>query len=253
LERARRHCVGAVDIAALTEAAETLLAALEAEEELSRRQALAAVAHEFIDLARLTSVRQAAYPADAARPGGRWLDRVIELIDRTDFTVGRMFRQRSAQYSDKTLFTVPQGELVTEYSWEQVARTSQQIACGVLALLGDDPRVAICTPNRVEGALFDLACLTNGIFNTLVPANTVKLQLEHILVESGARMLVASGSEQLQNALGALENLPSLEWVVTLDPLPTAPGARIMTLGELMDRAKEVSPRVLAGRRRSLA
>jgi len=196
----------------------------------------------------LKSVRQAAYPAEAGCPGSRWLDRVIQLIDRTDFTLGRMFRQRSAQYKDKTLFAVPHRDSVTEYSWEQVARTTQQIACGVLALLGDDPRVAVFTPNRVEGALFDLACLTNGIFNTMVPANVVESQLQHILVESGAKMLVVSGSQQVQMAFAALSNLLSLEWVVTLDALPGVPRAKVITLAKLLGLAQGVSLRVLEER-----
>jgi long-subunit acyl-CoA synthetase (AMP-forming)/GNAT superfamily N-acetyltransferase len=248
LEAARQHCAGIPDVAALTQAADALLAALESEPARENRQALVAVAYEFIDLARRTSVRRVAYPAEAGQSGGQWLDRIIQLIERTDFTVGRMFQQRAAQFPRKTLFIVPQGPRATEYSWEQVAQTTQQIAGGVLALLEDNPRVAIFTPNRIEGALFDLACLTNGVFNTIVPANAVEAQLKHILFESGARMLVVSGSEQLQAAFAALESLPALEWVITLDALPAVPGARILTLSELMDRAKGVPARVLEER-----
>jgi len=204
-----------------------------------------AAAHEFIDLARLQPVRRAAYEADTGRTDAAWLDRIIQLIERTDFTVGHMFRQRALQYPDKTLFTVPRGELITNYSWEQVSDSTRQIGCGVLAMLGDDPRVAIFSPNRVEAALFDLACLTNGIFNTMVAANSVDSQLMHILVESGARMIVVSGTEQLQKALAAFENLSSLEWIVTLDVLPTVRGARVMSLNELIERGKTVPAHLL--------
>ena len=249
LEAVGRPPGGPVDISTFAAAAEALLATFEtAVAEGDDHRLLAEVAHEFIDLARLTFIRRAAYPAGAGQPGGRWLDAIIKLIDRTDFTVGRMFRQRAAQYPQKTLFRVPRGELVTEYSWEQVAQVTRQIARGVLALLGEDPVVAIFTPNRLEGALCDLACLTNGIFNTMIPANMVEAQLEHILVESGARLIVVSGAEQLQKALAALEALPSLEWVITLDALPTVPGARIMALDRLIDRGKEVSAAVLEER-----
>jgi long-subunit acyl-CoA synthetase (AMP-forming)/N-acetylglutamate synthase-like GNAT family acetyltransferase len=246
LDAARSHCAGTIDISALTDAAAALLAALEATTgESEPRSGLTGVAHEFIDLARRTSVRQAAYPAEAGRPGVLWLDGVIQLIDRSDFTVGRMFAQRAAQYPNKTLFVVPRGEVITEYSFERVGQLTRQIARGVLAVLEDDPRVAIYTPNRIEGALFDLACLTSGTFDTLVPANSVASQLEYILVESGARMLVVSGPEQLQSAFAALENLPSLKWVVTLDVLPTVAGARVLSLNNLMERGNTVSDEAL--------
>lgn len=249
LEFARAHCAGPVEIAAMSEAADALLAATQAPDDFGPdRRSLITIAHDFIDLARLKSVRKAAYPAEAGSLGGRWLDRIIQLIDRTDFTVGRMFRQRSAQYREKTLFAVPQWDLVTEYSWDQVVRTTQQIACGVLALLGDDPRVAIFTPNRIEGVLFDLACLTNGIFDTMVPANVVDSQIEYILVESGARMLVVSGPQQVQMAFAALGNVLSLEWVVTLDALPGVPGAKVITLDKLLNLARDVPVRALEER-----
>ena len=247
LEAARGHCAGTLDIGAVTEAGEALGEAL-AGAEGADRESLATLIHDFIDLARWPSVRRAAFPADADRPGGRWLDTIIRLIDEADFTVGRMFRQRAAQYPDKTLFIVPSGELVREYSWRQVARTTEQIAGGVLGTLGADPRVAIFSPNRVAGALCDLACLSNGIFNTMIAANATEAQLEHILLESGARMLVVSGGEQLQKGLAAHEKLPSLEWVMTLDELPSIPGARVMTLDQLIDRGKEVPRGVLEER-----
>jgi long-subunit acyl-CoA synthetase (AMP-forming)/GNAT superfamily N-acetyltransferase len=241
LEAARQHCAGFVDIPVLTEAADLLLKVLAAEPAGEPRRALVGLMHEFIDLARGTAVRRAAYPAEVGQPGGRWLDRIIQLIEQTDFTVGHLLRQRVTQYSRKTLFFVPQGKLVAEYSWQQVAQVTQQVACGVLALLGEDARVALYTPNCIEGALFDLACLTNGIFNTIIPANAVPAQLEHILFESGARLLAVSGAEQFRTACGALENLPALEWVVTLGSLPSAPGSRVIALDELLDRGKRVS------------
>ncbi len=249
LEVARQVCADTVDLSGLTRAGEALLAAFEAEVEgSSSRVALASVAHQFIDLARLKPVRRAAYPAESGRPGGDWLACVMQLIDRTDFTVGRMFRQRVAQFPDKTLFIVPHGDQVTEYSLEQVAEMTERIARALLAILGDDPVVAIYTPNRIEGALVDLACLTNGIFNTMVPANAVESQLQHILAESKARMLVVSGSQQLQKAVVAREALPSLEWIITLDELPTAPGGGTMALSRLLDRATGVPADVLEDR-----
>ncbi len=244
VEVARLHCAGVpeeIEVAALTQAAEVLLDLVEgADDDSDEREALQHTAYDFIDLARATTVRRAAYPADVDQPGGRWLDRIIQLIERSDFTVGKMFRQRASQFPEKTLFAVPHGEQVMEYSWERVAEITQRIACGILALGGDDPRVALFMPNRIEGAMVDLACLTNGIFDTMVPANAVDSQFDHILVESGARMLVVSGSEPLQKAFAALDRIPTLEHVITIDSLPSVPGARVMTLEDLVESGTDV-------------
>ncbi len=249
LQSLHAYCAGAVDITLMSDAADAVLTAIVPDDQdAGRREAMLGVAHDTIDLARLKTVRQAAYPADAGSPGGRWLDHIIQLIDQTDFTLARMFRQRAAQYKGKPLFVVPHWDRVTEYTWEQVAESTEQIARGILDLVGDNPRVALFSPNRIEGALVDLACLTNGIFNTIVPANAVESQLRHIVVESGVHVLFVSGSHQVRTALTVLDDLPSLEWVITLDPLPGVPDARVMPLQQLIDLATNVSSRTLEGR-----
>ncbi|MBU0718771.1 MAG: AMP-binding protein, partial [Planctomycetes bacterium] len=156
--------------------------------------------------------------------------------------------QRVSQFPDKTVIVVPRGESVEEFSLLRVRQATEQIARAIFALLGDQPVVAIYTPNRIEGALVDLACLTNGIFNTMVPANSVESQLEHILIESGARMLIVSGADQLRRALAIRQAIPTLEWIVTLDALPTVSGMNVIPWSRLLERADEVSPRKLEER-----
>lgn len=254
LEAARTCCDAPVNLAALTQAAEVLLEVLArlsispSEPGASDRAADAdgawvkfkGVVHEFVDLARLQAVRRAAYPAEPNQPGGQWIEAILKLIERSDFTVGHLLRQRATQYPDKTLFVVPQGERVTEYSFRTVLEAAERIARALMALLGEDPIVALYTPNRVEGALVDLACLGHGIFNTMVPGNIVETQLEHILLESKTRLLVVSGAEQVQRALAVQQAVPSVEWIVTLDPLPTVPGAHVIFWTQFLERADEV-------------
>ncbi len=244
LAEARRRCAVQGDIVFFNQAAGELLAALTATSEAERRD-LCVVIHDFLDLARRKPLRKAAYEAD---PTGKWIDDVIQLIDRSDFTVGRMFRQRAAEWPDKTLFTVPRGEQVVRYPWRRVAELTRQLAGGLLSVLGERARVALYTPNRIEGALLDLACLTNGIFNAIVPANSVTSQVEQILTESGARMLVVSGAEHLRTALAAITDLPDLEWVVTLDEVPKVPGVHTMSYRELLEHGAAVSTDTLARR-----
>ncbi|MCH7814040.1 MAG: AMP-binding protein, partial [Planctomycetes bacterium] len=248
LDEARQHCAGAVDVDLLCESAEALLEALTTGDEGGATPGLIAICHEFIDLACLKAVRRAAYPAIEGGPGQRWMALVIRLIEASDFTVGRLFRRRARQYGDKTLLVVPRGERVRRYTWREVAESTERVARGILATLGDNPSLALFTDNRIEGAWCDLACLTNGIFNTVVPANCVAAQVEHILNESAARMLVVGGAGRLEVALSALENVPTLEWIVTLDELPQAPGVQMMSLGELISGGADLAPEVLVER-----
>ncbi|MFQ5591926.1 MAG: hypothetical protein ACE5HE_12240, partial [Phycisphaerae bacterium] len=99
VETARRQCAQAVDLPALIDAAQAIfdasIAELGHDNQPSATGALTpglqTVAHDFIDLARLNTVRRAAYPAETGTVGGEWLAHILRLIDRTDFTVGRMF------------------------------------------------------------------------------------------------------------------------------------------------------------------
>ncbi len=249
VDEARRQCAGAVKVNELVQAADALLDTLEsksvdteadAEPDTGAREAFERVVHDFIDLARLKTIRRAAYPADRDTAGGQWIDRICRLIEESHFTTGRMFRQRAASHGDKILFRVPQGEQVIDFTWTQVLQESQAIARGIIALIGDDPRVAIFSPNRVEGALVDLACLTNGIFNTMVPANVVESQLVHILFESRARILVVAGTAQFGHAKAAMAKLDSLEWIITLDSHHDTAEDDVMTLADLKKRGEDV-------------
>lgn len=257
VRQARQLCAQDPQLEALCRAAEALLETLDrAGEPVDPGDPLIGKCHAFIDLARLKSVRRAAYSSLSGGPGERWVNLILSLIEKSHFTTGPMFRQRAAQNPDKTLFVVPQGEHATEYTWRQVLQSTEEIALGMAACLGEGKasdterwRVALLTPNRIDGALADLACLTNGIFNTVVPANSVESQIEHIVHESGARLLVVSGGQLIQKALTVREDLPRVEWIVTLDDLPRAPGSRVMSLKELITRGAEVDPAVLTNLR----
>jgi len=260
LAQARELCSGEVGLDGLIACAEALLHALETRHAAAGPPGqLLAVCHDFIDLARAKPLRRAAYDPDGQGPGTRWLEAVIRLIDEANFTVGPLFRQRAAQYPHKPLFLVPRGEQVTEHTWKNVAARIDAVARGIVTCCrqpggdpADPPRVALFTPNRPDGAMLDLACLTNGIFITVVPANVVEAQLEHILFESGASLLAVAGSAELRMGLTVREELPRLRHIVTLDELPRAPGSGVISLKELTAAGRQADPALLDPFRRAV-
>ncbi|MCO6438804.1 MAG: AMP-binding protein [Phycisphaerae bacterium] len=249
LQAAGAHVRSSIDIDALTAAGTTILERLpDVPSDAADRSAFLDNVHRFIDLARDKRVRAAAYPPEPGRPGGVWIDLVCKLIEKSDFHVGAMLRQRAGQYPDRNVFVVPRRDQVAEYALAEVLAESERIARGALALLGDDARVALYTPNRIEGVLCDLAFLGNGIFVCSVPANATQEQVEHILAESGARLVVVSGAQQVPQAFAALQRVPSIEWLVSLDVLPHVPGGNVLTLAELIERGAETPADLLTER-----
>ena len=49
-----------------------------------------------------------------------------------------------------------------------------------------------------------------------------------------------SGADQVRRALAVQQAAPAVEWIVTLDPLPTVPGAHVLAWDQLLKRADEI-------------
>ena len=68
--------------------------------------------------------------------------------------------------------------------------------------------MAILSENRVEMALADLACLSAGIVNLLVPANATDADVAYMLGHCGAQVAVVGSAEQLEQVLLARRAFP---------------------------------------------
>ncbi len=172
---------------------------------------------------------------------GFWADQILALVERSHFTVGPMFRQRVATYGSKVLFRVHGKGRVRTLHWRQVAMRVDAIARGLVALHPDHKPgpVAILSENRPEMALVDLACLTSGIFNVMIPANSTAADVAFILEHSGVETVVASDSRQLAKLAKAREPGGTLKHVVVMDP--AIEGARdVLTLDMLSARGNRV-------------
>ncbi len=183
---------------------------------------------------------------------GCWADNILALVEQSDFTVGPLFRQRVATYGSKVLFRIHEQGEVRALHWRQVALRVEAIARGLVELHPDhDPGpVAILSENRLEMALVDLACLTSGIYNVMIPANSTPEDVGFILDHSGVETVVVSGTRQLAKLAGAREAHATLKHVVLMDS--TADQARdLLTLDMLSARGNRVPAAEI--RERSLA
>ena len=207
-------------------------------------------AWSFLDVVRQSGLLVRIKEADEV---GTWSDLVLRLVETSHFTFGPLFEQRVADYGSRTLFKFPHGDGVGSVSWHQVAGRVGLIARGLLALTsaGEDRPVAILSENRLEMALTDLACLTTGIVNVMIPATATETEVAYILDHCGASTVIVSTSTQLKKVLANRERLPKLEHVVIFDGAGAA-HRDVLAFDRILDRATEVSSEVL-GERRSTA
>jgi long-subunit acyl-CoA synthetase (AMP-forming)/GNAT superfamily N-acetyltransferase len=170
-----------------------------------------------------------------------WADRILSAVEVSHLTVGPLFWQRAASYASKALFELPGGGDGDNLTWQQVAQRVTRLTRALLSLEYPDrpPRVAILSENRLEMALLDLACLTSGIVNVMVPANATDADAGFILRHSRAGAVVVSGSEQLAKVAKNRQSLPDLRHLVTIDRVDDFE-TECATLAELESNADRV-------------
>jgi hypothetical protein len=206
-------------------------------------------AWSFLDVVRRSTLLVRIAKADSV---DRWSDLILRLVEASHFTFGPLFEQRVAGYGSRTLFHLP-GPGSQKISWHQVAGRVGLIARGLLALTPADPDrpVAILSENRLEMALTDLACLTTGIVNVMIPATATDTEVGYILEHCAASTVIVSNSVQLKKVLANRERLPGIETVVAFDGA-AATGRDVLSFEKVLERATEVSSEVLGERRASV-
>ncbi len=149
----------------------------------------------------------------------KWDKLIEELIRKSNFRVKELFYQRSNFYGNKTLFNILEGEKVTPYSWKETERNIEKYAAALKTLLAEfneDVKVAFLLENSLNMAWLDLACLTNGIVNIMIPGNAVAEHIEFILKQAEAKVIFVANENQLAKVKSVKHKLPDLKWIVFL-------------------------------------
>ena len=178
-----------------------------------------------------------------------WAARTLSLIERSDFSFGRLFAQRAAGYGERPLFVVPTTGGRRTITWRQAAGRVELIARSLLAVSagsGDRP-VAILARNSLEMALVDLACLSSGIVNVMVPATSTETDVAYILEHAAVGPVLVSDDELLQKVLDARSSVTGIGPIIAIGGF--VPSHReVLDFDQLLARSSEVSPAELEAR-----
>ncbi len=204
-------------------------------------------AWSYLDAIRRPTLLNRIVEADAV---DQWSDLILRLVEASNFSFGPLFEQRVAGYGSRTLFQLPEANGGGHVSWHQVAGRVGLIARGLLALTASnsDRPVAILSENRLEMALTDLACLTTGIVNVMIPATATDSEVGYILEHAGVGTVIVSDSVQLKKIAANRERLPELSNVVVMDGV-AATTRGVMAFDDVLSRAGDVSSETLGERR----
>ena len=206
-------------------------------------------AWQLLDVLRRSSLLRRIAEAKAV---DEWSQTILRLVESSHYTFGALFEQRTRGYGERALFRVPTRGATRTVSWRQAAGRVDLIARSLLAVTeetGSRP-LGILSTNSLEMALVDLACLTSGIVNIMVPATSSETDVAYILEHAKVGGIIVSDAEQLQKVLRVRDRLPNLGPIIALDPA-AATTRGVIGFDQLLARSSEVAADVLVERRQA--
>ena len=175
---------------------------------------IVSITHNYLNLFRNSSFLQKIYDER------RWDDLIHTLIVQSNYTFDVLFNQRVNQYKKKNLFRIIKDGRTIDYSWQKtfdlVSSYRSSINHILFEIESDNKIVAFLLENSLEMVMLDLACLTSGIVNAMIPANSVSEHISYILNQTKAPILFADDEKQLAKIRSIKKETPFLKTVVML-------------------------------------
>ncbi len=171
-------------------------------------------------------------------------------VDKLNDTIVAMYRRRVAADGDQPALHVKIGDQWVVYSWNQIATDARRMAAA-LASLGVKPgdRVIQVSENRYEWIVLDLAIQIARGIDVAVHSTLTGPQIAYQITNSGAKVVVVSGSEQAQKLVRVAGELASDIQYVSFDPCPEKIGEHaVRQLSEIEATVTEADGKALEQR-----
>jgi len=170
--------------------------------------------HEYLNLFRFSSFLKRIYEEE------RWEKVIEDLILQSNYNIRTLFNQRVRDYRNKPLFRIIKGSMVSNISWSSTAELVNTYARSFNALLKgeneENGKVAFLLENSPEMAMLDIACLTSGVVNLMIPANSVPEHISFILNQTKAAVVIAHNEKQLAKIKSVKNELHHLKKIILL-------------------------------------
>ena len=175
---------------------------------------IVSIIHNYLNLFRNSTFLQKIYDER------RWDNLIHTLIVQSNYTFDVLFNQRVNQYKKKNLFRIIKDGKTIDYSWQKtfdlVSSYRSSINHILFEIESENKIVAFLLENSLEMVMLDLACLTSGIVNAMIPANSVSEHISYILNQTKAPILFADDEKQLAKIRSIKKETPFLKTVVML-------------------------------------
>ncbi|MBU2492571.1 MAG: GNAT family N-acetyltransferase [Bacteroidetes bacterium] len=151
----------------------------------------------------------------------KWDSLIYNLISASNFTVEKLFKQRINDYGSKALFKIIKGTKEINYTWDSISKEVEKYSLAMAAQVkecsGENFKAAFLLENSLTMVKLDLACLTSGIVNVMIPANSVPHHILYILNKTEAGLVFITDEKQLAKLKSIKNSLTHLKKVVLLE------------------------------------
>ena len=175
---------------------------------------IVSIIHNYLNLFRNSAFLQKIYDER------KWDNLIHSLIVQSNYTFDLLFNQRVNQYKKKNLFRIIKDGKTIDYSWQKTSDLVSSHRSSINHILfeieSENKIVAFLLENSLEMVMLDLACLTSGIVNAMIPANSVSEHISYILNQTKAPILFADDEKQLAKIRSIKKETPFLKTVVML-------------------------------------
>ncbi len=154
-------------------------------------------------------------------------------IPRHFFSQAQKLRSKGA-----LLYKDPDTSQWQDITWTDFALRVKNLAAYLFSMgVKKGDRVALVSENRPEWAISDLAILSTGAIAVPVYFTNTSSQIDYILKDSGANVVLVSTREQLEKVMDG-EYFARLKKVITFDPLDRAVEGNVLPLSDVDRLAK---------------
>ena len=155
------------------------------------------IIHQFLNIAHLNQISKIIANSSVIE---EWLNNLSELIKLSNYHLGYLIKQRSDTYKKNTVFKSIKKNQLKKINYSQLWSKIQLYAKAISSFenQGKIPIIGLLTPNHLNGALIDLACLSFGFRIIPIPLNITASNLSYIITHSEITHLFIGGKNAIK-------------------------------------------------------
>jgi long-chain acyl-CoA synthetase len=153
--------------------------------------------------------------------------------------LAEMFFSTAERLGERVAYMYKPDNEYLSINFDEANESVKKIAAGLSSFdIKSGDKVALISPNRFEWAFCDYAILSMGAITVPIYPSLMPEQVQYILADSEARVIICSDQDQYAKIDHIRENCPNLKFVVVMDSLQD--DGKHIAFTELKDKGAKV-------------